>query len=104
MKLKETGPHTGMFEATAATVELPAGALATDTAIDPNTKSGKTDTKLSNSSDFGTLDVNADGKVSQEELNANSKLAGRFSKADANADGSLSKAEFAKLQGRGSTK
>lgn len=34
VKLKETGPHTGIFEATAATGELPAGALATDTAID----------------------------------------------------------------------
>lgn len=32
--LKETGPHTGLFEGTAATGELPAGALATDTAID----------------------------------------------------------------------
>jgi TolA-binding protein len=34
VKLQETGPHTGVFEATATTGELPAGALATDTAID----------------------------------------------------------------------
>ncbi|QDU31291.1 tol-pal system protein YbgF [Anatilimnocola aggregata] len=34
VKLKETGPHTGIFEASATTGELPAGALATDTAID----------------------------------------------------------------------
>lgn len=34
VKLKETGPHTGVFEANAVTGELPAGALATDTAID----------------------------------------------------------------------
>ncbi|WP_425616614.1 tetratricopeptide repeat protein [Anatilimnocola sp. NA78] len=34
VKLKETGPHTGIFEANATTGELPAGALATDTAID----------------------------------------------------------------------
>ena len=32
--LVETGPHTGIFEATAQTGELPAGALASDTAID----------------------------------------------------------------------
>ena len=30
----ETGPHTGIFEGTAKTGELPAGALASDTAID----------------------------------------------------------------------
>ncbi len=32
--LTETGPHTGVFEGTAKTGELPAGALATNTAID----------------------------------------------------------------------
>ncbi|MFT5522614.1 MAG: TolA-binding protein [Pirellulaceae bacterium] len=32
--LAETGPHTGLFEGTIGTAELPAGALATDTAID----------------------------------------------------------------------
>lgn len=32
--LTETGPHTGIFEGTATTGELPAGALATDTAIE----------------------------------------------------------------------
>ena len=34
LKLKETGPHTGQFEGTGQTGELPAGALASDTAID----------------------------------------------------------------------
>ena len=34
--LKETGPHSGVFEGTGATGELPAGALASDTAIDHN--------------------------------------------------------------------
>lgn len=34
--LKETGPHTGQFEGTGGTGELPAGALASDTAIDHN--------------------------------------------------------------------
>jgi TolA-binding protein len=34
IKLRETGPHTGVFEGYAKTGELPAGALATDTAID----------------------------------------------------------------------
>jgi TolA-binding protein len=32
--LTETGPHTGIFEGTAKTGELPAGALATNTALD----------------------------------------------------------------------
>lgn len=32
--VKETGPHTGIFEGTASTGELPAGALASDTSID----------------------------------------------------------------------
>lgn len=32
--LTETGPHTGIFEGTAVSGELPAGALATDTAIE----------------------------------------------------------------------
>lgn len=32
--LQETGPHTGIFEGTAQTGDLPAGALASDTAID----------------------------------------------------------------------
>lgn len=32
--LKETGPHTGVFEGSAETGELPAGALASDTSID----------------------------------------------------------------------
>jgi TolA-binding protein len=36
VKLQETGPHTGVFEGTATTGELPAGARATDTAIDHN--------------------------------------------------------------------
>ncbi|MBL8826337.1 MAG: tetratricopeptide repeat protein [Planctomycetaceae bacterium] len=34
VKLTETGPHTGVFEATAQTGDLPAGALASDTSID----------------------------------------------------------------------
>ena len=34
--LTETGPHTGLFEGLASTGELPAGALASDTAIDHN--------------------------------------------------------------------
>ncbi len=34
--LQETEPHSGVFEGTAPTAELPAGALASDTAIDHN--------------------------------------------------------------------
>ncbi|HND51107.1 MAG TPA: tetratricopeptide repeat protein, partial [Pirellulaceae bacterium] len=36
VQLQETGPHTGVFEGTAMTGELPAGARASDTAIDHN--------------------------------------------------------------------
>lgn len=36
VNLTETGPHTGVFEGTAKTGELPAGALATNSAIDHN--------------------------------------------------------------------
>ncbi|MBW3541976.1 MAG: tetratricopeptide repeat protein, partial [Planctomycetes bacterium] len=36
IELTETGPHTGVFEATAKTGELPAGAQASDTAIEHN--------------------------------------------------------------------
>ncbi len=34
--LQESGPHTGIFEGSTQTAELPAGALASDTAIDHN--------------------------------------------------------------------
>ncbi len=34
VKLTETGPHTGIFEATAHTGDLPAGALSSDTSIE----------------------------------------------------------------------
>jgi len=34
VKITETGPHTGIFEGTVTTAELPAGARATDSAID----------------------------------------------------------------------
>lgn len=34
VQMTETGPHTGIFEGTAKTGELPAGALASDSAID----------------------------------------------------------------------
>ena len=36
IELQETGPHSGIFEGSAKTAELPAGALASDTAIDHN--------------------------------------------------------------------
>jgi TolA-binding protein len=36
LEMVETGPHTGRFEGTAKTGELPAGALASDTAIQHN--------------------------------------------------------------------
>jgi len=68
----------------------------------PNTKQARTRSRAAPGGEFGTLDANHDGKISQDELKANVELSGKFSQADANSDGALSKAEFAKLQGNGS--
>ena len=70
----------------------------------PNNKSAKTRTRSSNGSDFGSLDANSDGKISQDELKVNTQLGARFGEADANKDGILNRAEFAKLQSTGRDK
>lgn len=69
-----------------------------------DTKSAKTRTRSSNASDFGSLDANSDGKISQEELSANTQLGSSFTQGDANGDGALSRGEFAKLQSTGRDK
>jgi hypothetical protein len=68
----------------------------------PNTKQARTRSRSGNAADFGGLDANHDGKISQDELKANVELSGRFTQADSNSDGALSRAEFAKLQSNGS--
>ena len=47
-------------------------------------------------SDFGSIDRNKDGKVSQAEAQSNSELQSTFSTLDADRDSYLTPAEFAK--------
>ncbi|HUR41983.1 MAG TPA: hypothetical protein VM240_12540 [Verrucomicrobiae bacterium] len=64
----------------------------------PNTKSAATRTRGANATDFGSMDANSDGRISQEEIRVNAGLSGGFKKADTNKDGTLSQAEFSKLE------
>lgn len=62
-------------------------------------KSAKTRTRAGGiSTEFGSVDVNSDGKISQDELKANPTMSAKFKQSDANGDGSLNRGEFAKLQ------
>jgi opacity protein-like surface antigen len=51
--------------------------------------------------DFKTLDKNADGALTADEIPADHPLAKDFAKADANGDGKLSQAEFDAYQPTG---
>jgi Ca2+-binding EF-hand superfamily protein len=46
------------------------------------------------SSTFQTLDADADGKLSKEEVAGNDALSGNFDRLDSNSDGFVSKREF----------
>ena len=127
-KDKQAQPATPAVPATPATPAVPGAPSKDDTSIDgptknedggysgsaksgknsigatgnPDTKQARTRARSSNgNADFGTLDANHDGKISQDELTSNVELSGKFKGADANSDGALSRAEFAKLQGNG---
>jgi Ca2+-binding EF-hand superfamily protein len=43
---------------------------------------------------FETLDADADGKLSRDEVSGNSSLSGNFAALDGNSDGFVSKREF----------
>jgi hypothetical protein len=58
----------------------------------PNSGHGRVEGR--GASDFGTLDVNGDGRLSQEEVKASTGIAGQFTQMDSNSDGALSRAEF----------
>jgi len=68
---------------TAAALFLPAAALAQNA-----------DNAASVDVDFGTVDANSDGMISQDEAQAHEELAAAFSTADTNADGNLTEQEF----------
>jgi hypothetical protein len=65
----------------------------------PSDQSAKTRTKGGSlNTQFGSLDVNGDNKISQDELKVNTGLSARFKEADSNSDGNLSRGEFSKLE------
>ncbi|MDM4768882.1 hypothetical protein [Solimonas sp. SE-A11] len=45
--------------------------------------------------DFGSLDTNADGKLTRAEVKSNTELTARFKALDKNKDGKLSSDEYA---------
>ena len=47
---------------------------------------------------FGTLDTNADGKLSRDEVKASATLEKRFSEVDRNNDGGIDEAEFSAFE------
>ena len=49
--------------------------------------------------EFNTLDVNKDGKISRAEIPSKHPMSQHFGMLDANKDGSLGRAEFAKHHG-----
>jgi len=51
---------------------------------------------------FGVLDINTDGKLSQDEVSGNATLKSDFSKLDTDRNGSLSNGEFAAFESKGS--
>jgi len=53
---------------------------------------------------FGVLDVNTDGKLTQEEVSGNATLKSDFSKLDTDRNGSLSNGEFAAFETKGGAK
>jgi Ca2+-binding EF-hand superfamily protein len=58
---------------------------------------GKTLTKEGQSA-FSELDVNKDGKISEEEAKKNPDLAGKFDSVDSNHDKAVDEGEFARFE------
>ena len=53
-----------------------------------------TDSSKNKGDTFASLDVDSDGKLSQEEVASNSGLTASFTKLDGDSDGFISKREF----------
>jgi EF hand len=61
------------------------------------TSGGKTMTKEERSA-FSELDINKDGKISQEEAKKNPNLAAKFDSVDSNHDKTVDEGEFARFE------
>jgi hypothetical protein len=91
-------------------VTKPLGDAAGQSGSDRSTQSGQSSSPLGASGgnpaqqnlSFGVLDVNTDGKLSQEEVSGNATLKSDFSKLDTDRNGSLSNGEFAAFESKGS--
>lgn len=53
---------------------------------------------MATATDYGTLDINGDGKLTPDEVSGDSALAGSFAQMDKDGDRSVSKAEFAQFE------
>lgn len=61
--------------------------------VNPEAGTGKLKAK-GGQADFASFDINADGKLSRDELKADSTLTGKFDQLDRNRDGNLSRGEY----------
>lgn len=84
-----------------------AAALAAGTAFadtPPATSSSELEPQKSvTMPEFRSLDINGDGKVSEQEAQANAAVWEQFATLDADKNGSLSTNEYAKAQGKAKT-
>ena len=69
------------------------GSTGASARTNPQAGTGGVSAKAGQAS-FGSLDVNSDGKLTQEEVKANTTLAGRFTSMDSDRNGSVSQKEF----------
>lgn len=75
---------------------LAAGVVSAQNATPPATTAPGASQGASASVDFGTVDMNKDGKLSSAEVQSNSELRTAFSTLDADRDSYLSQSEYAK--------
>ena len=64
----------------------------------PSPSSGGNQLTPAQQQEFEKLDTNHDGKISQEEAQANPELAKQFASLDKNNNGELDQAEFAQFE------
>jgi hypothetical protein len=66
----------------------------------PAGAAGQPSTPSQSSVQFGTVDANKDGRISQAEADSHSELKTQFSTLDADRDSHLSQTEFTKWKGK----